>query len=156
MKVIKIAIASLLFAQASAVTLRNNPSGVDKTVPSWVRAISSSNQGYTRDDDKYAPERYEGSGDDKLMDNLYKTYAFQGRDMNGKPNGQYYLSRHAFEAVAKEVISTHLKFSGPKMDSMFESRIPDIWDKNDVNDTGKVEVERIAPMLRQVIGDLET
>jgi len=53
------------------------------------------------------PDLYTAPGDDKLMESLIKTYAVEGNN-GGVPNGQFYMTRTGLDAVAKEVIGTHL------------------------------------------------
>ena len=127
--------------------------GVDRSVPGWVKVTKDQNLDYNRDDERFAPDHFQGNGDDKLMENLFKTYAYEGRDKKtGEPTGKHYLSKHAFEAVAKEVLNTHMK--GAKVDEIMQQRVPELWIKGDVNGEDRIEVERVPPLLRSVIGDV--
>jgi hypothetical protein len=57
--------------------------------------------------DRKVPEIYTGAGDDKLMESLIQKYAVEG-NTNGVPNGEFFMTRTGLNAVAKEVIGTHL------------------------------------------------
>lgn len=57
--------------------------------------------------DRKVPDIYTGAGDDKLMESLIKKYAVEGNN-NGVPNGEFYMTKHGLDNVAKEVIGTHL------------------------------------------------
>jgi hypothetical protein len=45
------------------------------------------------------------------MRSLIKNYAVEGK-LNGKPNGQFYLTKKAVEDVSFEIVNTHLGYKG--------------------------------------------
>jgi len=104
---------------------------------------------YMRD----VPDRFETESDDRLMNSLYTNYATEG-EKNGKPNGHFWVTEADAKRVAAEVAVTHL---GAKDDG--ESRVktdfPKLWKKYDVNDDGKVEIDRMPAFLRAFCGSAE-
>ena len=93
------------------------------------------------------PDRFESEADDTLMRSLYKNYATEG-EKDGLPNGHFWVTKENGERVAKEVMKTHLGVDGP---GDFEA----LWKKYDVNDEGRVEIDRMPMLLRSLCGSAE-
>ena len=76
---------------------------------------------YTNYDDgsvyykKKLPKHFSHANDDLLVRSLISNYAVEGR-VNGKPNGQFYLTKNAVADVSYEIVNTHLGFKGKKLD----------------------------------------
>ena len=60
------------------------------------------------------------------MHSLITKYALEG-NTNGKPNGHFFLNKEGVKAVAREVVQTHLGFSGAKLDSYLKENFPGLW-----------------------------
>ena len=105
---------------------------------------------YMRD----VPDRFETEKDDQLMESLYKNYAIEGRK-NNLPDGHFWLDEANAKAVSNEVIGTHLKLSGGALKSYIDAQFPTIWKRFDVNEEGKVEIDRMPQFLRMICGSAE-
>ena len=46
------------------------------------------------------------------MNSMIGTYAKEGKDTDGKPNGKFYLDRESGLSASQEVVATHLKLTG--------------------------------------------
>ena len=89
------------------------------------------------------------------MHSIISKYAIDKKDpKTGQPTGQFYVNEAGAEAIAREVIQTHLKKSGKELDDYANQHVADAWAKWDVNKTGYVEAERIPTMLRAIVGDV--
>ena len=90
------------------------------------------------------PDRFSSESDDRLMNSAISKYAIEMKDpVTKKPNGQFFLDRSGAEAIAREVIHTHLGFSGQKLEDYFEEHVPDAWQRFDVNKDKLIEVTRV-------------
>lgn len=105
---------------------------------------------YMRD----VPDRFEGAGDDKLMESLYKNYATEGKK-NNLPDGHFWLDEANAKAASKEVVGTHLGLKGSALDSYVNEQFATVWKRFDVNEEGKVEIDRMPAFLRMVCGSAE-
>ena len=100
------------------------------------------------------PERFTGPTSDRLMHSIISKYAVDKRDeKTGKPTGQLYVDRAGAEALAREVVATHLKKTGKELDDYVTHNLTEAWARWDVNQTGWVEAERIPTLLRAIIND---
>jgi len=81
--------------------------------------------------DREVPEIFAGRSDDRLMNSLISKYALEG-NTNGKPNGHFFLNKEGVTAVAKEVIQTHMGFTGEKMNNYLKQNLPGLWNRYDV------------------------
>ena len=46
------------------------------------------------------------------MKSLITKYAVEGRSKNGKPTGQFYLTKDAVRDVSREIVNTHFGYKG--------------------------------------------
>ena len=100
------------------------------------------------------PDRFESEADDTLMRSLYKNYATEG-ESNGHPNGHFWVTLADAKRVAAEVAETHLGMKGEAATSYVESAFMDLWHKYDVNEEGRVEIDRMPTLLRTFCGSAE-
>jgi len=105
---------------------------------------------YVRD----IPKRFETEDDDRLMHSLYKNYAFEGKTA-GKPNGHFFLDEKNAEDASREVVMTHLKLNKDQATKYLAENFPALWARFDVNEEGKVEIDRMPQFLRQICGNAE-
>lgn len=117
--------------------------------PAWMHGFGGYHT-YMRD----VPDRFEGAGDDKLMESLYKNYAFEGRK-NGLPDGHFWLDEANAKAVSTEVVGTHLGLKGGELNNYIKNNFPAVWQRFDVNEEGKVEIDRMPQFLRMICGNAE-
>lgn len=92
---------------------------------------------------------------DLFMKSLVATYAIEGKAADGSKNGQFFMTKATTEAAAHEVVGTHLKMSGAEKDAYVSEHLDKLWSHYDVNKDGYIEVERAAPLLRQMVGEVE-
>ena len=104
--------------------------------------------------DRQIPERFSEKSDDQLMKSLIKTYSVEG-NTDGKPNGQFYLTKKGMDKVAKEVVGTHFGFKGKKRDDYLAKQLPKLWKAADVNKDGFIEVARAPMVLRTLLDNQE-
>lgn len=105
---------------------------------------------YVRD----IPDRFEGEADDKLMESMYKNYATEGKT-DGKPNGHFWVDEKNAERASKEVVMTHLEMNEGKANAYLKAEFPRVWQRFDVNEEGKVEIDRMPQLLRMICGNSE-
>ena len=63
---------------------------------------------YVRD----TPDRFESEADDTLMRSMYDTYATEGMNGDGTPNGQFWVTKANAKKAAAEIVGTHLLLLG--------------------------------------------
>ena len=105
--------------------------------------------------ERKVPPQFESDAGDKLMHSIIINYAIETRDTDGKPSGKFYLDMNGAYALAREVIKTHLGFSGDKLEKFFNENVPQAWARHDVNNEGKIEAMKGPAFCRLVVGNLE-
>ena len=120
----------------------------EKPYPAWMDGFGGYHT-YKRD----IPDRFESEADDTLMRSLYKNYATEG-ESNGKPNGHFWVTEADAKRVAAEVAQTHM---GVKegADSFVESNFVPLFKKYDLNEEGRIEIDRMPTLLRSFCGSAE-
>ena len=64
------------------------------------------------------PEHFENKHlDDMFMHSMIDTYSKEGRNPDGSPNGKFVLDKESATKAAEEVLKTHLKLSGKKLEN---------------------------------------
>lgn len=106
--------------------------------------------GYTR----VMPAQFTTEADDRLMNSIIGAYSVEGNN-EGTPTGQFYLTKKAGENISKEVVQTHLGFTGKKRDDYVRENFPDIWNKLDVNGDGVITDLMGTTLCRMIVGDVE-
>jgi hypothetical protein len=106
---------------------------------------------YVRD----TPDRFESEADDTLMRSMYYTYATEGKSKDGLPTGHFWVTTEDARKATEEVIATHLKLKGSELKAYVDTEFPTYWKKYDVNDDGKIEVDRMPVFLKSVCGNAE-
>jgi len=117
--------------------------------PHWMDGFGGYHT-YKRD----IPDRFESEADDTLMRSLYKNYATEGRTDN-LPNGHFWVTKSDGKRVAKEVVMTHLHLNGGEAEGYLGEHFDAVWSKYDVNEEGKIEVDRAPMFLRTICGNAE-
>jgi hypothetical protein len=87
------------------------------------------------------PDRYETESDDRLMHSMYNTYATEG-GKDGHPDGNFWLNEKNARAASLEVVGTHLKLTGAAGTAYVNEHFPALWKRFDVNEEGKIEIDR--------------
>ena len=105
---------------------------------------------YERD----TPDRYETESDDILMRSMFATYATEG-EKDGGPDGNFWLTEESAKKAALEVVGTHLHLPGKKGEEYIKGIFPALWARFDVNEEGRIEIDRAPVFLRQICGNAE-
>ena len=105
---------------------------------------------YIRD----TPDRFETEADDTLMKSMYATYATEG-EAAGLPTGRFYVTKDNAKKACDEVVNTHLRLADKEKASYIEAQFPALWTRFDVNEEGKIEVDRMPQLLRSICGNAE-
>ena len=95
------------------------------------------------------PDRFETEEDDILMHSMYNTYATEGKnDDTGLPDGNFWLTEDSARKASIEVAGTHLKMKEPEAEKYVKGIFPALWARFDVNEEGKIEIDRAPVFLR--------
>jgi len=81
---------------------------------------------------------------------LIKTYALEGRGENGAPTGRFYLTQKEFSNAAREIVHTHLGFSGSRLDDYLSEHVPRVFNHFDNINKGYIVVEE-APQAYHML-----
>ena len=100
------------------------------------------------------PDRFETESDDRLMHSMYNQYATEGQK-DGLPDGNFWLTKADAKRASMEVVGTHLHLKGKDAETYVNGIFPALWDRYDVNEDGKIEIDRSPVFLRQVCGSAE-
>jgi len=106
---------------------------------------------YIRD----TPDRFESEADDTLMRSMYDTYATEGMNADGTPNGQFWVTKENAKKAAGEIVGTHLLLLGDAQKKFVDEVFPAAWARYDVNEEGKIEADRMPIFLRHICGNTE-
>lgn len=109
-------------------------------------------QGYERK----VPDRWDStSADDLLVRSVISTYALEGRNEDGNPTGKFYLTQKELYNVGKEVVNTHLGFSGSKLSDYLDQHVPAIYAHFDNTNKGYILAEEAPAALRLLLAEVE-
>ena len=100
------------------------------------------------------PDRFETESDDRLMHSMYNQYATEGKK-DGKPDGNFWLDEASAKRAALEVVGTHLHLKGKAAEAYLKPTFDNLWKRFDVNEEGKIEIDRAPVFLRQICGNAE-
>ena len=104
--------------------------------------------GYTRE----VPAKYQS---DLLMKSLIEKWAIESRKDDGTKSGLFYMTKDLTKKAAEEVVESHHKFKGKDRDDYISQHFDKVWAHYDVNHDGFIEVDRVAVLLRTLIGEVE-
>ena len=105
------------------------------------------------------PARFQGDGDDIFMRSMIENYALEkklgGDDDATKdlPTGKFFLDETGAKAAASEVLGTHKGLAGDKLKSYLGTYWAKAWGHFDVNQSGKIEVEKAPSLMRFLASD---
>ena len=71
-----------------------------------------------------------------------------------KRNSQYWINREGALKAAREYVSKNLHLSGEKLEEYLNVKFSDKWAHFDVLGVNEIEIEQMAPLLKQVLGDM--
>ena len=108
------------------------------------------------DDAKYTrvvPDRFSNDSDDIFMRSMINTYALEGKNKDGSPNGSFVLDEAGARAASAEVLATHKGLRGAALSSYLSTYFPRAWAHFDVNRGGKIEVIKMPQFMRFLASD---
>ena len=108
------------------------------------------------EDAKYTrviPDRFSADSDDIFMRSMVNTYALEGKNKDGSPNGNFVVDEAGARAAAKEVLSTHKNLKGAALQDYLNTYFAKAWSHFDVNKGGKVEVIKMPQFMRFLASD---
>ena len=105
---------------------------------------------YMRD----TPDRFETEADDTLMKSMYATYATEG-EKDHLPTGRFWVTKENAMKACDEVVNTHLHLNKDERKSYLDAQFPSLWTRFDVNEEGKIEIDRMPQLLRSICGSAE-
>ena len=88
-----------------------------------------------------------------FMHSMIKTYAKEGKNPDGTPNGKFYLDKEAGRRASEEVVHTHLKLSGKALDDYLLHNFEETWNYWDVNHENLIEADRMSTFFRALCHD---
>ena len=153
----KIIALGALLASVNAVTLNQFDGAANFVVeehdegdyPAYMHGFGGYHT-YMRD----IPDRFETESDDRLMHSMYNQYATEGRKDN-LPTGAFWLDKANAKRASEEVIGTHLHLHGDAAKAYLATEFERLWKRFDVNEEGKIEIDRAPVFLRQICGNAE-
>jgi len=102
---------------------------------------------------RVAPARFSADSDDIFMRSMVNTYALEGKNKDGSPNGNFLVNEAGARAAATEVLGTHKGMKGADLASYMTTYFPRTWAHFDVNRSGKIEVVKMPQLMRFLASD---
>ena len=99
------------------------------------------------------PEHFANGTDDLFMRSMLTTYAQEGKNKDGSPNGEFVMDEAGAKAAASEVLATHKGLSGAALKEYLATYFPRTFAHYDVNKSGKLGVEVMPQFMRFVSSD---
>ena len=103
--------------------------------------------------ERVVPTNFADASDDLFMRSMIKTYALEGKNKDGSPNGQFFMDEATTRAASGEVLETHKGLSGGAKADYLKTYFPRTWAHFDVNKTGKLGVETMPQFMRFLASD---
>ena len=102
---------------------------------------------------RVVPAWFAADGDDLFMRSMIKSYALEGKNKDGSPNGQFWMDEATSRAAASEVLGTHKGIKGAELATYLNTYFKKTWDHFDVNKGGKIEVIKMPQFMRFLASD---
>ena len=112
-------------------------------------AVKDEEEGYHR----AIPAYFSGDSDDLFMRSMCKTYALEGKNKDGSPNGNFVMDEATTRAAASEVLGTHKGLSGDAKKKYLDTYFPRTFAHFDVTKGGKIEVAKMPQFMRFLASD---
>jgi len=112
-------------------------------------AVKDDEEGYHR----VIPAYFSGDGDDIFMRSMVKTYALEGKNKDGSPNGNFMMDEAVTRAAASEVLETHKGLTGDAKKKYLDTYFPRTFAHFDVTKDGKIEVIKAPQFMRFLASD---
>ena len=112
-------------------------------------AVKDEEEGYHR----ALPAYFSGDGDDLFMRSKCKTYALEGKNKDGSPNGNFMMDEATTRAAASEVLETHKGLKGDEKKKYLDTYFARTFAHFDVTKGGKIEVIKMPQFMRFLASD---
>ena len=112
-------------------------------------AVKDEEEGYHR----ALPAYFSGDSDDLFMRSMCKTYALEGKNKDGSPNGNFMMDEATTRAAASEVLETHKGLKGDEKKKYLDTYFARTFAHFDVTKSGKVEVIKMPQFMRFLASD---
>ena len=144
--------------EVTAVKIANRAEveGDDSETDHSDEFFTASEDGTGPIDKKYereVPEHFKEGADDLFMRSMIKTYALEGKNKDGSPNGKFWMDKAQTEAAVAEVLETHKGLSGSAKADYIKKYFARTWAHYDVNEKGKLPVETMPVFMRFIASD---
>jgi len=103
--------------------------------------------------ERVPPEHFATGSDDLFMKSMIMNYAQEGKDKEGAPNGQFFMTEAQTKAAASEVLGSHKGLDGPAKAEYLKTYFPRTWAHFDVNKAGMIGVESMPQFMRFLASD---
>ena len=87
------------------------------------------------------------------MRSMLNTYAQEGKNKDGSPNGVFTLDEAAARAASREVLATHKGLAGAALTNYMNTYFAKAWAHFDVNRGGRIEVIKMPQFMRFLASD---
>jgi len=146
------AVVTLQEAKAVSLVAR----GDDEEVDHSDEQFEAREDGTGPLDKKYervVPDHFAADTDDLFMRSMIKTYADEGKNKDGSPNGKFTMTEAQTRAASGEVLETHKGLSGAAKAEYLATYFPRTWAHFDVNKSGRLGVEVMPQFMRFLASD---
>lgn len=109
--------------------------------------------------ERVIPARFASDDDDIFMRSMIKNYAVEAKtpktatDPGGAPTGKFWMTKSGAYAAAQEVLATHKKLTGEKLQKYLDTYFNKAWGHFDVNQVGRIEVIKMPMFIRFLASD---
>ena len=112
-------------------------------------AVADDAEGYHR----VLPAYFSEGSDDLFMRSMCKTYALEGKNKDGSPNGNFQMDEASTRAAATEVLETHKNMKGDEKKKYLDTYFARTFAHFDVNKEGKLDVIKMPQFMRFLAND---
>ena len=152
----------LLFGIASAIKVTSDPipltptpvpGPVDHSKEFW-KASESGQEGlhpYKR----IVPVHFAGEDGptDIFMRSMHEKYALEGKNVDGSPNGKFWMSPELAKAAAIEVLTNNLNWDKKKRDNHLTLYFEPCWKHFDVTESGVISAVEMSKFVAYLVGE---
>ena len=142
--------------EVSAVKISNHAKGDDEDSDHSDEFFTAQEDGTGPIDKKYereVPEHFKEGADDLFMRSMIKTYALEGKNKDGSPNGKFWMDKAQTNAAVAEVLETHKGLKGDEKKKYLDTYFARTFAHFDVTKGGKVEVIKMPQFMRFLASD---
>merc|ERR1712166_741005 len=149
-KTMKFFALATILAVASAVTIRGDK---DDHSGEFFEARDNGTGPLDKKYERALPVQFADASDDLFMRSMIMSYAREGKNADGSPNGVFTMTEAQTRGASAEVLGTHKKMSAAEVKEYLNTYFPRTWAHFDVNKTGNVGVEVMPQFVRFLASD---